>query len=105
MIIYVDVDETICTHPPSSGARDYKLAKPILKNINKINNLYDLGHQIVYWTARGSTTGQDWTDLTTRQLKDWKAKYHQLRFGKPNYDIFICDKAINSRNFFIMEEL
>ena len=56
MIIYVDIDETICITPES---RDYSKANPILTNIEKVNKLYDDGHTIVYWTARGSTTGED----------------------------------------------
>ena len=38
MIIYVDIDETICMSPES---RDYSRAIPIMKNIEKINQLYD----------------------------------------------------------------
>ena len=104
MIVYVDIDETICEYPLDIKDRKYELATPILNNIDKINQLYKEGHHIVYWTARGSTTGIDWTELTKKQLKKWNAKYHDLKLKKPNYDIFICDKAINSRNFFFKEE-
>ena len=97
MIYYVDIDETICEYPCS---RMYTNAVPIKENINKINKLYEDGHQVVYWTARGSTTGIDWTDVTERQLKRWGAKYHELQLGKPHYDVFICDKAINTKDFF-----
>ena len=97
MIYYVDIDETICEY---SCSRIYTRATPIEKNIDKINKLYDQGHTIVYWTARGSTTGIDWTDVTERQLDSWGAKRHELRLGKPHYDAFICDKAINAKDFF-----
>ena len=79
-IIYVDIDETICEY--DSGKREYPLAMPIKANIKKINSLFDLGHTIVYWTARGSTTGIDWSDLTKNQLKSWGAKYTDLRIRK-----------------------
>ena len=97
MIIYVDIDETICTSPPS---RDYSLATPIEKNITKINQLYDEGNEIVYWTARGSQTGLDWTELTRKQLVEWGAKHHDVKLGKPHFDIYICDKSINAERFF-----
>ena len=97
MIIYVDIDETICTSPPS---RDYSLATPIEKNITKINQLYDEGNEIVYWTARGSQTGIDWTELTRKQLVEWGAKHHDVKLGKPHFDIYICDKSINAERFF-----
>ena len=97
MIYYVDIDETICTY---YGERRYPDAKPLYKNIEKINALYDEGDTIVYWTARGSVTGIDWTELTHKQLNDWGAKYTDIKLGKPHYDLFICDKAINSLEFF-----
>ena len=97
MIIYVDIDETICYYPE---VREYSLAVPIEENIAKVNKLYEDGNTIVYWTARGSTTGIDWTDVTGGQLKRWGAKYHELRLGKPHYDVFICDKAMNTKDFF-----
>jgi len=97
MIIYVDIDETICETPPD---RDYAKAVPIEKNINKINELYDEGNTIIFWTARGSTTGKDWYELTGQQLREWGVKYHDYKVGKPTYDLFICDKAINTEAFF-----
>lgn len=101
MIIYVDIDETICRTPEN---RDYAQSVPIKENIEKINKLYDDGNNIVYWTARGTLTGIDWQDITTKQLNNWNAKYHSIKFNKPAYDLFICDKAINSLVFFKREE-
>lgn len=92
MIIYIDIDETIC----HSANKDYPNAKPILENIHKANSLYDKGHTIVYWTARGSSSGIDWTELTHQQLKNWGVKFHELKLGKPSYDLWIDDKAINA---------
>jgi len=63
VIIYVDIDETICRY---DGPREYPSAIPIREHINKINKLYDEGNTIVYWTARGSKTKIDWTDLTKK---------------------------------------
>ena len=101
MIVYVDIDETICSHKEedSSAPRDYGDATPIVENIGKVNALYDSGNTIVYWTARGAKTGVDWTDLTTSQLAQWRCKYHELRLDKPYYDLFIDDKAINTEHW------
>jgi len=89
--IYVDIDETICFY---NGERNYPDALPITENIDKINKLYDEGHNITYWTARGSMTGLDWFDITSYQLKTWGCKYHKLSVGeKPAYDLLICDKT------------
>jgi len=100
MIIYVDIDETICNTPKN---RDYSRSTPIEKNIQKINRKYGEGHTIVYWTARGSASGKDHVKITREQLKKWGAKFHRLKFKKPMYDLFICDKAINSIDFFLSE--
>ena len=97
MLIYVDIDETICT---GSVGTDYATAQPVADRISKINDLFDKGHTIVYWTARGTRTGKNWYRLTEEQLKDWGAKHDELRMGKPAYDLFIDDKNISSEKFF-----
>ena len=93
MIIFVDIDETICTTEINDDQLDYTDANPLYDNINKINNLYDKGHTIVYWTARGSKTGVNWFDMTLRQLHKWNCKFNELRMGKPYYDLIIDDKS------------
>lgn len=90
-IIYVDIDETICK---TSDDRNYVNSIPIKENIDKINKLYDEGHTIVYWTARGSRKQINWYTLTKYQLDSWGAKYHELRVDKPYYDLFIDDKTL-----------
>ncbi|HAI40938.1 MAG TPA: hypothetical protein DCM40_23930 [Maribacter sp.] len=97
MVYYVDIDETICRY---EGERNYPDAVPIKENIEKINSLYNEGHTVVYWTARGSVTKMDWRELTKQQLDTWGAKYTELKLGKPHYDLFICDKAINTEEYF-----
>ena len=104
MLIYVDIDETICL-TPGEGIRDYSKAAPVQKNIDKINRLYEEGNIIVYWTARGTTTGIDWREVTEKQFKKWGVKYNKLELKKPYYDLFIDDKAINSDTFFGREDL
>ena len=94
-----DIDGTICTN--TNG--DYGKAQPLTNRIKIVNNLFDEGHQIVMFTARGSTTNFDWTDLTRQQLKEWGVNYHKLIFGKPEADVFVDDKAISDKLFF--EEL
>lgn len=90
-IIYVDIDETICTSPEN---RNYFEAQPIKSNIDKINELYDDGNTIVYWTSRGSRKQIDWYALTKQQLEAWGAKHHELRVDKPYYDLFVDDKTL-----------
>jgi hypothetical protein len=91
VIIYVDIDETICFY---EDEREYPLAVPCQENIEKINKLYDEGNEIVYWTARGAISGLDWRKTTTNQLNEWGCRYHKLVMGtKPHYDLLICDKT------------
>lgn len=36
-----------------------------------------------------------------KQLKEWGYKYHHLSVGeKPHFDLYICDKSINSEEYF-----
>jgi len=92
MVIYIDIDETICVSPRN---RNYADATPIVENIHKANRLYEQGHKITYWTARGTGSGIDWRELTERQFAEWGVKYHKLMLGKPIYDLFIDDKNMN----------
>jgi hypothetical protein len=98
MIYFFDIDDTICYY--TSNNLNYELAIPYLDRIKKINDLYDNGHTIIYWTARGTKTGINWFHITYKQLISWNCKFHELRMNKPVYDFFIDDKNINSSNFF-----
>lgn len=92
MNIYVDIDNTIC----KTNSLDYSKSIPIKKNIEKVNKLYNEKNTIIMWTARGSLTNKNWFDLTYKQLKEWGVLFHELRMGKPAYDLLIDDKALNS---------
>jgi len=96
MIIYIDIDDTICISP---NKPDYTTSYPIYTNIEKANKLFDEGHTIIYWTARGTVSGKDWKQTTEKQFEEWGVKYHDLKFGKPNYDLFIDDKNINVKDW------
>ena len=63
-------------------------------------------HRIVLFTARGSATGIDWTDVTRRQMQAWGVKHHQLLFGKPAADYYIDDKqlALEQVRAFVTEQ-
>ena len=104
MIFIVDIDNTICwTRKDAEGKWDYPNAEPFPGRIDMVNDLYDKGNTIIYWTARGSGSGLDWTELTKKQLDDWGCKYHEVRLGKPSYDVWIDDKAFNDSHFFDFE--
>lgn len=96
MIVIVDIDNTICLSINS----DYNNSQPYYDRIEKINKLYESGHTIIYWTARGMQSGKDHTALTKKQMTEWGCKYHELRMNKPSYDLWIDDKAINSESYF-----
>ena len=91
-----DLDNTLC----ETEGTDYKNSKPIKKHIDKVNQLCNEGYTIKIFTGRGSVSGRDWRNLTEGQLKLWEVKYHELIMGKPNYDIFVDDKCINTKEFF-----
>jgi hypothetical protein len=91
--VYVDIDNTIC----KTIGIDYPSSIPLPENIAKVNAMYDAGHTITLWTARGTKTGIDWYDLTYRQVTSWGVKFHELKMGKPAYDLFIDDLTLNAK--------
>ena len=104
MTYVFDIDGTIC-HTEDSN---YLESKPYYDRIEKINQLYDQGHIILYHTARGmgryannrSLAESDFWLFTNKQLQEWGAKYHNLFLGKPAGDVYIDDKGMRDENFF-----
>lgn len=107
-VYVIDIDGTICDKPKCRDDGDYETSIPKLDRIEKINALYDEGHTIKYFTARGMGRFGDsrilaqkhFYTLTYNQLKQWGCKFHQLILGKPSADYYIDDKGINSDDFF-----
>jgi hypothetical protein len=95
LVYCFDIDGTICTNTYG----DYEQAQPFAYRIAHVNALFDNGHTVKLFTARGTTTGIDWRDATTAQLAEWGVKYHELILGKPHADVFIDDKAIDSEQY------
>lgn len=91
--IYIDIDNTICYYEEET--MDYNKAIPDFVKIEIVNKLFNMGHHIIMWSARGMKTGIDWNELTKKQLNEWNVKYHELKLNKPPFDILIDDKAIN----------
>ena len=87
-----DVDGVVATLVPTL---EYERALPNRDIIRVVNYLYEQGHRIVLFTARGSATGRDWSELTRRQMADWGVKHHELLFGKPAADYYIDDKMLS----------
>lgn len=101
-IIIFDIDNTLAR----TVATKYNLAKPIKSRIKIINELYDKGNIIKIFTSRymGKCNGnvrlikKKFYKKTINQLNNWGLKYHELIMGKPIFDIFIDDKAFNSKD-------
>ena len=98
MIYIFDIDGPLCSLVKNA---EYTKAQPLKERIKKVNDLYNEGHYIKLYTARGSTTGINWEETTKKQLEKWDLKYHELLMNcKPHGDLFVDDKAINADLFF-----
>jgi len=103
MIYCLDLDNTIC----STKSNNYSSSYPNDDMVTRINNLFDKGHYIKIFTARGMTTYSgnvnlvynNLFDFTSSQLKSWGVKYNELILGKPSFDFFIDDKNLSIENF------
>lgn len=62
--------------------------------------MYNSGNSIILYTSRGSGSGTDWSEFTKNQVDSWGVKYHELLLGKPMYDIFVDDRAINNKEWY-----
>ena len=91
LVYCFDIDGTICSNTDG----DYPEAVPVRHVIEQVNSLFDAGHTIKLFTARGATTGIDWRSVTAAQMEEWNVKYHELIMGKPHADVYVDDKAIH----------
>jgi len=89
--IFVDLDNTLC----NTINGDYLNSTPIKERIEFINNLKNEGNEITIWTARGSRSGFDYSELTKKQLDEWGVLYDNILMKKPDYDIYYDDKSFN----------
>ena len=95
--ICFDIDNVLC----STKNTKYRSSKPKIQVIRKINQLYNKGYKIIFFTSRfmgrtNNNTKKAYSlgfHLTTTQLTKWQVKYHKLIMGKPSFDIFVDDKA------------
>lgn len=107
--IIVDIDETLCF----VINRDFVNAIPNQKVIDKVNEYFDNGYEVIISTARGQKsckTPQEMVDKYFKITSDWlnKAgvKYHKLEIGyKQNADLYVDDKAITPDEFVKMKVL
>ena len=100
--VIIDLDDTICF----TKNRDFENSKPYTEVINKINELYDKGIEIIIYTARGAKScntleekEQKYRELTENWLKKNNVKYTELVFGKMNADYYVDDKNISIEEF------
>lgn len=85
MTYIYDIDDTLLLYPDTEkepqnrgGIERYGNEVPNIKEINKLNNLYK-NNIIIIYTGRGYNQ----YDLTVKQLKKYKIKYHELIMGRP----------------------
>ena len=97
-IFCFDIDNTIC----KTKSNFYNKSKPNKNAIKIVNKLFDNGHKIIFFTARGMGTFKEnkkkikkkYYNFTLKQLKKWNIKFHKLYIFKPSYDFIIDDKSI-----------
>lgn len=97
-----DIDNTITFW---DNSRDYPNFKPYQPMVDKINKLYDEGHHITLFTARGMTSvgpekiSDEIVPGLLENLDKIGLKYHELITHKPYYDFIIDDKALTPKEF------
>ena len=99
MDIAVDIDGTLFEDATSDGIFD---AAPIPEAVRFVNELYEQGHIVTLYTARGMRRlggrahliPERYYEPTVAQLQAAKLRYHHLVFGKLPFDLLIDDRAV-----------
>jgi hypothetical protein len=104
-VVYVfDIDGTICINSNS----EYEKSVPLQDRIDKINQIFDDGHTVIFQTARGmgrsgnsaAYANKAFYEFTKKQLDSWGVKYHSLFLGKPAGDVYVDDRGVADEDFF-----
>ena len=92
MRIVIDIDGTICEE---MSTFERALAKPKKGAIISVRKLKNQGHFIILYTARG------WAEyeMTHFWLTNCGIPFDVLLMGKPIYDIWIDDRALEFTNW------
>lgn len=93
----IDIDGTICEDIPNEEPERMKTASEIPNAKNIINNWYDAGHIITFFTSRLP----EHKEHTEFWLNEKGFKYHGIIFGKPrggNYH-WIDDRSVRATRF------
>ena len=96
--LIVDCDGVIAD---KSHGGDYSKAPPLQHGIDQVNKLYDMGYEIVLYTARyGEREGGNINRQYERGYREWidwlannGVKYHHAFMGKIAGVLYIDDKA------------
>ena len=89
-----DLDGTLCTESCS-----YEEAQPISSVVERANDLYAKGHEVIIASARGAASGKDWRPLIEEQLGLWGVKYTRIVDGKPFADYYVDNKSVDVLEF------
>src|SRR5947208_17180836 len=78
-IFIIDIDGCICEHVDNEHPELMSSAQPYPDSIAKINQWYDQGHFICFFTART----EDHREATLTWLQKYGVKHHKLIMSKP----------------------
>ncbi len=89
LTIAVDIDGVLTLE---TEGHDYKNRTPNPVTIRMINQLFDVGFNIILYTSRMKRD----QFVTEEWLKTYGVKYHTLVLQKLQYDILLDDKAVST---------
>ena len=100
-----ELDGTLVTHPVTLD--DWASCRPIAGNVEIARDLHAAGHTVIVWTSRcmgpaGRARGSCSRALaqvgaiTFAQLAEFGVPYDEIIFGKPDADVYVDSRAVNS---------
>jgi dTDP-glucose pyrophosphorylase len=107
----LDLDNTLVTYP--NNYKDYSTVEKMNFLTNFIKKLKSEGHYIIINTARnmvtsGNNPGKVMKNVgltTLTNLKELGIEYDEIHFGKPYGDIYIDDKAFNTFDLSLFQQI
>lgn len=78
-IMMIDIDGVLCDHVDNEHPERMATVEPYPEAVCQINEWYDEGHRICFFTART----EEHSDVTEAWLDRHGVRYHQVIYNKP----------------------
>jgi hypothetical protein len=89
MIYKIEVKNIVCSYN-----KDFALSKPFIKNINKLNSIFE-NNNIIYFVKKKDYINDNLLNTVHKYFLKWNVKFSSIKIEINDYDMYISKDNIN----------